>query len=83
MTNPAVLANIRYLLPSGVKPVYFASRGGANAALAIEAKFQDHEIKIHIDQNFRYGQGRARPAFGSHGLFQPADTAGCASSREH
>ncbi len=47
MTNPGVLANIRYLVPGGVKPIYYASRGGADAALAIEAEFKDHEVTIH------------------------------------
>jgi hypothetical protein len=47
MTNPGVLANIRYLVPSGEKPIYIASRGGADAALNIGAEFEDHQVTIH------------------------------------
>jgi hypothetical protein len=47
MTNPGVLAHIRYLVPSGEKPIYIASRGGAEAALNIGAEFEDHEVTIH------------------------------------
>jgi hypothetical protein len=47
MTNPDVLANIRYLVPNGEKPIYIASRGGADAALNIGAEFEDHEVMIH------------------------------------
>ena len=47
MTNPGVLATIRYLVPSGEKPIYIASRGGADAALHIGAEFEDREVTIH------------------------------------
>jgi hypothetical protein len=47
MMNPGVLANIRYLVPDGKKPIYIASRGGADAALNIGAEFEDHEVRIH------------------------------------
>jgi hypothetical protein len=47
MTNPGVLAHIRYLVPSGEKPIYIASRGGADAALKIGAEFEDREVTIH------------------------------------
>jgi len=40
-------AKIRYLVPSGEKPIYIASRGGADAALRIGAEFQDREVTIH------------------------------------
>jgi len=42
-----LLADIRYLVPSGEKPVYIASRGGADAALHIGAEFEDREVMIH------------------------------------
>ena len=47
MTAIAVRARIRYLVPGRDKPVYFASRGGADAALHIGAKFEDREVAIH------------------------------------
>jgi hypothetical protein len=47
MTDPNVLATIRYLVPSGEKPIYIASQGGADAALNISAEFEDREVKIH------------------------------------
>lgn len=47
MTNDYVIANIRYLVPTGSKPIYIASRGGADAALDIGAEFQDHAVRIH------------------------------------
>ncbi len=47
MPNDYVIANIRYLLPTGSKPIYIASRGGADAALDIGAEFEDHAVEIH------------------------------------
>ncbi|MFC1796783.1 methyltransferase, partial [Pseudomonadota bacterium] len=47
MTSPDVLTHIRYLVPSGEKPVYIASRGGADAALSIGAEFEEREVVIH------------------------------------
>ncbi len=46
MPNFAVLAHLRYLVPTGERPVYFASRGGADAALKIGAEFEDREVMI-------------------------------------
>lgn len=42
-----MIATIRYLLPGNEKPVYYASRGGANAALHIGAEFESREVTIH------------------------------------
>ena len=47
MTNSDVFANIRYLVPGGNKPIYIASRGGADASLSIDADFEDHQVRIH------------------------------------
>jgi hypothetical protein len=47
MTTSGVVASIRYLVPSGTKPIYIASRGGADAALRIGAEFGDREVFIH------------------------------------
>ncbi len=41
-----VRATIRYLVPGGEKPVYIASKGGADAALKIGADFEDREVSI-------------------------------------
>lgn len=46
MTNAGLLASLSYLVPSGEKPVYIASRGGADAALNIGAKFEAHEVLV-------------------------------------
>lgn len=47
MTCSSLVATVRYLAPGTDRPVYHASRGGADAALDIEAKFEDREIAIH------------------------------------
>ena len=47
MMNTAVTASIRYLVPGEEKPVYVASRGGADARLTIGAEFEDREVTIH------------------------------------
>jgi len=47
MTNQDVIAPVRYLVPTGNKPIYIASRGGADAALKIDAEFEDREVTIH------------------------------------
>jgi hypothetical protein len=47
MTPSAVTATLRYLIPTGERPVYIASRGGADAALKIGAEFQEREVIIH------------------------------------
>ena len=40
-------ATLRYLVPTGERPVYIASTPGADAALDIGASFEDHELPIH------------------------------------
>jgi hypothetical protein len=47
MAEQNLKARLRYLLPSGEKPVYIASTGGADAALSIGAEFEDREVTIH------------------------------------
>jgi hypothetical protein len=42
-----VTASVRYLIPSGQRPVYIASRGGADAALDIAADFEDRAVTVH------------------------------------
>jgi len=42
-----VTATLRYLVPGEGRPVYIASRGGADAALRIGAEFEDHPVTIH------------------------------------
>ncbi len=48
-----VTASIRYLIPTGERPVYIASRGGADAALDIEAEFEEREVVIHDARRLR------------------------------
>ena len=47
MTNLDVTASIRYLVPTGEKPIYIASTGGADAAINIGAEFEDRQVKVH------------------------------------
>jgi hypothetical protein len=46
--NPAAMTtHIGYLVPSGTKPVYIASKGGVDAALNIGAEFEKRRVAIH------------------------------------
>lgn len=47
MTNSELTATLRYLIPTGKRPVYVASRGGADAALKIGAEFEERQVVIH------------------------------------
>ena len=47
MTPLDISATLRYLVPTGEKPVYMASTGGADAAMNIGADFEDHTVTIH------------------------------------
>jgi hypothetical protein len=47
MKKTEVIANLRYLVPGEARPVYIASRGGADAELRIGADFEEHEVTIH------------------------------------
>ena len=40
-------AKLRYLVPGIERPVYVASQGGAEAALSIDAEFEEREVSIH------------------------------------
>ena len=53
MTDSGVRTLIRYLVPTGEKPIYVASQGGADAALSIGANFEDHEVMIHDARQLR------------------------------
>ena len=46
MTTSSVQAELRYLVPCAEKPIYIASRGGADAQLSINAKFEDRRVTI-------------------------------------
>jgi pimeloyl-ACP methyl ester carboxylesterase len=63
LTRPKVKARIRYLVPSGEKPVYIASRGGADAALDIGAEFEDREVTIHDARRLQPGASLDRQGF--------------------
>ena len=47
MINLSTHSKVRYLIPGNKKPVYFASQGGAEAQLNINADFEDIEVSIH------------------------------------
>jgi hypothetical protein len=47
MVEPELSATLRYLIPTGERPVYIASEGGADAAMNIGAEFVDCRVKVH------------------------------------
>jgi hypothetical protein len=47
MTETDLTATLRYLIPGFEKPIYFASGGGADAALNIGAEFEDRNVTIY------------------------------------
>jgi len=47
MTQFSTRASLRYLIPSGEKPIYYASEGGADAQLRINASFEDIVVDIN------------------------------------
>lgn len=51
MPTSSVTATLRYLIATGERPIYIASRGGADASLNIGAEFEDREVII---QNARH-----------------------------
>ncbi len=46
MSGKDVIANLRYLVPCAGRPVYVASRGGADAAMRIGAEFEDRAVPV-------------------------------------
>ena len=44
---PDITATLRYLIPTGERPIYIASTGGADAALNVGAEFEDREVTVH------------------------------------
>ena len=51
MSDFNVRASLRYLVPDGSRPIYIASRAGADAALNIGAEFAEHEVLISDARN--------------------------------
>lgn len=47
MQDANVTASLQYLVYTGERPVYIASRPGADAALEISAEFEPHEVVVH------------------------------------
>lgn len=47
MRSSEITATLRYLIPTGERPIYIASRGGADAALEIGAEFEEREVMVH------------------------------------
>ena len=46
MTDHSVQTTLQYLIRTDEKPIYIASRGGADAQLKISAQFEDKEVPI-------------------------------------
>lgn len=46
MSESATRATLRYLIATGERPIYIASRGGADAALNIGAEFEERDVSI-------------------------------------
>jgi hypothetical protein len=63
MTNQDVNAPVRYLVPTGKKPIYIASRGGADAALDIGAEFEDRAVTIHDARQLQPPAGLDKQGF--------------------
>lgn len=53
MSHTDIRATVRYLVQSDRKPIYVASRGGADAALDIGAEFEDRTVTIHDARQLR------------------------------
>jgi len=47
MKNCSTNTTLNYLIASGERPIYIASRGGADAALKIGAQFEEREVLVH------------------------------------
>lgn len=47
MTNPELQAQLRYLVPTKDKPIYYASLPGADAQLRVGAEFEDRVVPVH------------------------------------
>lgn len=47
MPNSATKTTLNYLIATGERPIYIASRGGADAALKIGATFEEKEVLVH------------------------------------
>ena len=47
INDQSTRAYIRYLVPGNDKPVYFASQGGADAQLSVNAEFKDVKVPIY------------------------------------
>lgn len=47
MASAEITTTLLYLIPTGERPIYIASQGGADAALEIGAEFEDREVIIH------------------------------------
>jgi len=66
MTSSFVTATVRYLIPTGSKPIYIASQGGADAALNIGAEFEDRDVDIHNARELENATSLDREGFELH-----------------
>ena len=47
MSQAAVYTTLQYLVYTGERPIYYASTGGAAAALKVSAEFEAREVPVH------------------------------------
>lgn len=63
MSNKNVITPLRYLVPGAERPIYFASRGGADAALKIGARFEDRKVLVRDARQLDPPAALARQGF--------------------
>ena len=66
MNKPSPQAQLRYLIPSGEKPIYIASQGGAEAQLNINASFEDKVVDIADARQLKLPASLDREGFALH-----------------
>ena len=63
MSDSNVSATLQYLIATGERPIYFASRGGADAAMKIGAEFEKREVTIQDARHLSPPAGLDREGF--------------------
>jgi hypothetical protein len=59
-------ASLRYLIPTGQKPIYLASEGGSDAQLSISAEFAERSVLMHDARQFQPPAELDREGFALH-----------------
>ena len=67
MTAADTSAVLRYLVPGVERPVYYASVGGADAAMRIGAEFEDREVSVRDARQMEAAAELDREGFSLHG----------------